>query len=391
METLRKYIKGDIAIWAVAFGLALFSILEVYSTTGILAYKHKGGNTEHYLLERLAFIIASFVLMYFVHKVKYTYFLKISRLAVLVVIPLLVITLAFGSKVNEASRWLTIPGLPVSFQTSDLAKLALITFIAGFLAKNQDKVEDYRKVLLPIMVITGLVCLLILPANFSTAAMLFFICFLLLFIGRIPMKQLGAIVLAGVVFLTILIGVIYKFPKAIPRGETWKKRVENYASGSEKENYQAELAKMAIAAGGFTGTGLANNPHRYFLPQSSSDFIYAMISGEFGFLGASILLLLYLILLYRAVRIAKNSEYSFAVLLSIGLSLLIVMQAVINMAVGVTLFPVTGQPLPFVSMGGTGTLFTGIALGMLLSVSRSVYDKEEVQPQIVNTEEENEA
>lgn len=381
MNTLQKYLKGDPVIWAVAFILSVFSMLTVYSTTGYLAFRYKGGNTEAYLLERLVFIVLGFVLMFLIHRVKYTYFSRISKILLIISIPLLAITLVMGAKVNDASRWLTIPGLPISFQTSDLAKLALITYIASFLSSRQDEISDLKRTFLPVMIPIGLVCLLIFPANFSTAAMLFLICVLLMFVAGISVKHIGAMIAIMIVVGGIAIAILSQIPGS--RVSTWDKRIENFFNGEASENYQAEQAKMAIANGGVIGTGPANNPNKYFLPQSYSDFIYAMIIGEYGLFGGITVLLCYMILLYRAVRIASKTNYGFAILLSIGLCLMLTVQAFINMAVAVNLFPVTGQPLPLVSMGGTGTLFTCLTLGMLLSISRVTAEKEsEPNPEI---------
>lgn len=376
MNNLRKYLKGDPVIWAVAFVLSVFSMLTVYSTTGSLAFRYKGGNTEAYLVERLVFIVAGFVLMFFVHRIKYTYFSGISKILMVVSIPLLALTLVMGPKINDASRWLTIPGLPISFQTSDLAKLALITYVAAFLAARQDEITDLKRGFLPVIIPVALVCMLIFPANFSTAAMLFLICVLLMFVAGISIKHLGMLMGGMVIVGGIAVMVLANIPGS--RVATWKARIENFSEGNAADNYQAMQAKMAIANGGFLGTGPANNPNKYFLPQSYSDFIYAMIIGEYGFVGGFLVLLCYLILLYRAVRIASKTNYGFAILLSIGLCLMLSVQAFINMAVAVNLFPVTGQPLPLVSMGGTGTLFTCLTLGMLLSISR-VTEKDDVE------------
>jgi cell division protein FtsW len=370
LKELKKYLRGDLTIWLVAFILAIISLVEVYSTTGMMAFQKKEGYTEYYLLQRLGFIGFSFLLMYLIHRVKYSFFSRISVILLLISVPLLLLTLFYGARVNDASRWLYIPGLPFGFQTSDLAKIALVAFVARLLAKNQENMDNPYKVIVPAGAAISVVCALILPANFSTAAMLFMICLMLMFVGRVRIAHiasfLGIILLAGIV----LIFILSKMPGN--RVKTWQARIENFSGGDDEENYQAKLAKMTIASGSVLGTGPGNNPCRYLLPQSSSDFIFAIINGELGLIGGLGVLMMYLILLYRAVRIAVRAKYSFAVMLSIGIAMLIVVQAFINMSVGVVLMPVTGQPLPFVSMGGTSTLFTGIALGMLLSVSRSL-------------------
>jgi cell division protein FtsW len=282
-----------------------------------------------------------------------------------------------------------IPILEVSFQTSDLAKLVLITFVARMLAKNQDKIKDFKFGFLPIAVPVGLVCLLILPANFSTAAMLFLICVVLMFIGRIDIKHIGIFIGTAIAGFGFLILLSLAAPSLLPRIDTWKNRIITFAGGEQEatnegekteiknEKYQSDLAKMAIAQGGFLGTGPGNNVNKYRLPQGYSDFIYAMIIGEYGSVfGGFFILLCYLILLYRSIRIATKSEYEFATFLAIGLSLSLVIQAFINMSVAVGIFPVTGQPLPMVSMGGTSTLFTGLTIGIILSVSRTLNEEE---------------
>lgn len=376
MNAIKKYLKGDPAIWGVAIVLSVISVLSVYSTTGSLAFRYKGGNTEAYLVERVLFILAGLGIMYIVHTIRYTLFARLSQILLLFSVPLLILTLFLGSDINDASRWLRIPGIGLSFQTSDLAKVALVTYVASFLANRQDQTDDYTKTLIPVLLWIGTVCLLIFPANFSTAAMLFGICFMLMFVARIPLKQLSIILLLGIALLSLTAAIIYFFPDALPRGQTWKNRVFGFLGDNADANYQAEQAKMAIANGKIFGTGPANNPNKYFLPQSYSDFIYAMIIGEYGLFGGIVVMFSYLILLYRCVRIAYRTKFAFAALLALGLGILIVVQAFINMAVAVNLFPVTGQPLPMVSMGGTGTLFTALTFGMLLSISRSTEEKE---------------
>jgi cell division protein FtsW len=363
----------------------------VYSTAGQLAFKYKGGNTEYYLVQRFIMLSLGFGIMYLAHKVKYTVFSKLSVIGMIITVPLLIITLIMGANLNSATRWLMIPGLGISFQTSDLAKLILITYVARMLAKNQENIKDFKTGFLPIAIPVVIVCALILPANFSTAAMLFLICIILMFIGRVSLKHIGILTGSAVAGFGLLILLAMAAPKLLPRLDTWKSRVMTFVGANQedeakttsgqvalsKEKYQSDLAKMAIAEGGLLGTGPGNNINKYRLPQGYSDFIYAMIIGEYGsILGGMVILLAYLILLYRAVRIATRSEFAFATFLAIGLSLSMVIQAFINMSVAVGIFPVTGQPLPMISMGGTSTLFTGITLGMILSVSRTLDKKD---------------
>jgi cell division protein FtsW len=284
---------------------------------------------------------------------------------------LLLLTLIIGTNLNDASRWLVVPGLGISFQTSDLAKVALIMYVARILSKKQDQIKDFKSAFVPIILPVIVVCGLILPANFSTAALLFGVCFILMFVGRVNIKYLGSMIGIGVagILLIILIG---KFaPEIFPRFGTWVNRIENFSSGNNEGNYQANQAKIAIATGGITGKGPGNSTQRNFLPHPYSDFVYAFIIEEYGMFGALGVLFLYMLLLFRTIKIVTRSENTFGGLLALGCGLLLVLQAFINMAVSVGLFPVTGQPLPLVSKGGTSILFTGIAIGIILSVSRA--------------------
>ena len=314
--------------------------------------------------------------MYVVHKFNYKIFSRLSQVGLIASIPLLLFTLLKGVSAGEANRWLEIPGIGLTFQTSDFAKLALIVYVARMLTIKQDKLSDYKVILKSIILPVGLICALIFPANFSTAALLFFTCLLIMFVGRVPLKIIGAIVgaclLVGIIFGT----VIYVKPDIMRRGSTWKARIENFMSGDSQSNYQSEQAKIAVARGGPVGVGPGNSTQRNFLPQAASDFIYAIIIEEYGSLMGLLLLFLYLILFFRSIRILRKAEKTFGGLLAVGLSFSLVFQAMINMAVAVNLFPVTGQPLPLVSMGGTSIWFTSISIGIILSVSREVVDND---------------
>ncbi|MES2138250.1 MAG: FtsW/RodA/SpoVE family cell cycle protein [Bacteroidota bacterium] len=368
---LFKYIKGDKAIWTVVLLLSLLSILVVYSSIIALAYRYKGGDTGSYLIKHVFIVGSGILLVYFIHKVKYSYFSRISQLAIFLAAPLLLYTLFNGVTAGDATRWLVIPGTSLTFQTSDFAKLALITYVARMLSIKQNVIKDFKKAFLPIVAPVGIICLLILPSNFSTAAILFMTCFVLMFIGRMNAKHLLLLIGSGIVVGLVIIVMVFNFPNAIPRGATWKARIENFSKGDSESNFQAEQAKIAIATGGIMGKGPGNSMQRNFLPQASSDFIFAIVIEEWGLVAAVVIVFLYLILLFRGVKIANKSERTFGSLLAIGLTFSLVFQAMINMAVAVNLFPVTGQPLPLVSMGGTSIWFTSIAIGMILSVSRN--------------------
>ncbi len=367
-------------IWLVVIMLSIFSILAVYSSTGTLAYKYQQGNTEYYLFKHFIILFFGFILMYFAHLMKYTFYSRISRIAILVTVPLLLLTLIMGTNLNEASRWLTLPIINLSFQTSDFAKLAVILFIARTLSKKQDTIKDFKETFLPLMWPVCLVCLLILPANFSTAAVLFVTCVFLMFIGRINMKYIFLLIASGVLLFALFILVV-KITGMKGRVETWEKRIENFTNENEdtQGNYQTQQAKIAIATGGVFGKGPGNSTQRNFLPHPYSDFIFAIIVEEYGLLFGGIpVVALYIILFYRAIKIVKKSPRAFATFLAVGCSFGLVFQAMINMAVAVNLFPVTGQPLPMLSMGGTSIWFTSLAIGIILSVSRDL-EKEGVK------------
>lgn len=379
LETL-KYLKGDRVIWVVSMLLGLLSILAVYSSIVTLAYKYQGGNTEYFLIKHGIMLVTGFLLMFYAHKLKFKYYSRLSQIGIWLAIFLLILTLAVGANINHASRWLVIPVINQNFQTSDFAKIALIAFVARQLSVHRDGLHDFKLVATKILLPIGAVCLLIFPANFSTAALLFFTCFVLLFIGRVPLKYLGA-TLGGIVLLVSILLLIAKgSPDTLPRLATWQKRITSFEAGGAEANYQAEHAKIAIATGGLTGKGPSKGSSRNYLPHPYSDMIYAFIIEEYGSLiGGVGVLLLYLILLFRSVKVSVKCPSHFGSYLAIGLSLSLVFQAMINMGVAVGLLPVTGQPLPLVSMGGTSIWFTCITIGIILSVSRSIVDEEEVE------------
>lgn len=386
-----NHIKGDKVIWTVVLILSIFSLLAVYSSTGTLAYRYQNGNTEYYLIKHFIILLFGLGLMYAAHLIKYTYYSRLSQLSIFVAIPLLLLTLFSGTNVNEASRWLTLPVINLTFQSSDFAKLALILYVARLLSKKQDQIKDFKSAFAPIMLPIILVCSLILPANFSTSAVLFATCMVMLFIGRINIKYILSLLGIGILLLGLFIGILMNMPNQGRLG-TWKNRVENFISGDKEGNYQVEQAKIAISTGGIVGKFPGNSTQRNFLPHPYSDFIFAIIIEEYGLIGGIIIVLMYLILLFRGVRIVTRAPGSFGAFVTFGCCFSLVFQAFINIAVAVNLLPVTGQPLPMVSMGGTSIWFTGIAIGIMLSVSKetgkenssSDIEKDNIEAEILN-------
>ncbi|HSV76203.1 MAG TPA: FtsW/RodA/SpoVE family cell cycle protein [Bacteroidales bacterium] len=375
MNRILEKIKGDRAIWMVVIFLSIFSMLAVYSSTGTLAYRFRSGNTEYFFIKHLILMALGLVLMFLASRIKYTYYSRISQLAVWIAVPLLVLTLIMGTAIHDAARWLTLPIINISFQSSDLARLALIIYVARLLTKKQGTIKDFKEAflptLIPILIITGL----ILPANFSTAALLFTTCIILMFIGGVSFRHIMAVSGIGLAALALFIVLKLSFSEDGGRISVWQNRIESHFSDSA-DAYQVEQAKIAIASGGVIGKLPGNSTQRNFLPMAYSDFIYAIIIEEYGLIGGFVILVLYLTLFYRGIRIARNSPGTFGALLAAGLSFSLVFQAMINMAVAVNILPVTGQQLPLISMGGTSLWFTSLSIGIILSVSRKIEENE---------------
>jgi cell division protein FtsW len=371
-QWIDEHFKGDPMIWGIVILLSLFSILVVYSATGTLAYKSAEGNTEFYLLRHSFLVFLSLFVMWLAHKMPYRKYALYAKLFMYLSIPLLLVTYLFGSTINDANRWLTIPVINQAFQPSDLAKLSLIAALAAMLARRQNTIKDLTGTLLPIIISIGIICALIGMANMSTAVLLLLTCILIMFIGRVPVKHLGLVVMVGILGLAI---AVY-FGQ---RRETFISRIGAFVESrrdDDKISFQAEQSFIAIATGGISGKGPGNSEQRNTLPHPYSDFIYAIIIEEYGMVGGVGVLFLYLALLYRGMRIVDNSNKAFGGLLSAGLSFALVIQALVNMAVAVGLGPITGLPLPLLSMGGTSLIFTGTALGIILSVSRGDHQDE---------------
>lgn len=373
MQSIFKNIKGDRAIWAVVALLAVLSFLPVYSASSNLVYVVGNGTTAGHLLKHGLLLLLGFGIIFGVHRIPYRYFKGLSIIAIPVVLLLLMYTLAQGTTIGgaNASRWVQVPFVGVSFQTSTLATVVLLIYVARYLSKIKDQEVSFNETLLPLWVPVFLVLALILPANFSTTAILFFMVLVLCFLGGYPMKYIWAIIGVGVLCLSMFILVNKAFPDLLPnRIDTWMSRIENFANGEDTEaDYQIEKAKIAIATGGVVGVGAGKSVMKNFLPQSSSDFIYAIIVEEYGLAGGLLLLFLYMLLLFRIVIVAYKADSVFGKLVAVGVGLPIVFQALINMAVAVELFPVTGQTLPLISSGGTSIWMSCLAIGIILSVS----------------------
>jgi len=398
MFAIRKYIGGDRIIWAVIIVLSLYSLLSVYSTSGILVFRNPGSSPIYYVFRHGLLLMVGLCMVYLTHLVPYRYFSRLSQVLVIIVIPMLIATLIIGEDVNQANRRLEVLGF--TFQTSDLAKLALIMYVARMLSQKQHEIRDLNKAFLPMIIPVLITCMLIMPEDLSTALILMGTCVILMFIGRIRRSYLALTCLAGIIVIGSYIGIVLlkhnetsvpaNNETSVPatnltRVPTWGNRWK-YFFNKELEPYQVEQAKIAVASGGFLGKFPGNSTQRNFLPHSYSDYIYAVIIEEYGlFLGGIPILLLYLILLYRAGVLVRKSTRTFQAFLAVGLTLGLVLQAMVHMAVAVNLLPVTGQPLPLVSMGGTSRIITCISLGIILSVSKGIIEQQRLESEAATT------
>ena len=368
-----KNIQGDKAIWAVVALLALISFLPVYSASGNLENVVQNGTAIGHLAKHAFLLGMGFVIMFGIHKIPTHFFKGLSLIGMPIVLLLLVYTLAQGSTIGgaNASRWIKIPFTSIGFQTSTLAMVVLMVYIARYLSKIKDQSIRFTESILPLWLPVFSVVALVFPANFSTAAILFYMVMMLCFIGGYPIKYLLGIAATGLVMGALFVMTAKAFPGLFPnRVDTWMSRIENFSSDEITEaDYQVERAKIAIATGGVFGLGAGKSVMKNFLPQSSSDFIFAIIIEEYGMVGGFIILGLYLFLLIRIIVIANGAPTFFAKLIALGVGLPIVFQAFINMGVAVSLLPVTGQTLPLISSGGTSIWMTCLALGILLSAS----------------------
>jgi cell division protein FtsW len=380
LKTIFKHLQGDKGIWAIVAVLAICSFMPVYSASTNLVYVVGTGSTFGYLLKHMMLLLMGFAIIYGVHKIPYRYFSGGSLLMLPVIIVLLIFTLSQGTTIDgaNASRWIRIPFVGIGFQTSTLAGLVLMVYVARYLAKNKEKIIQLKESLLVLWFPIAAVLILILPANFSTTAIIFVMILMLCFVGGYPLKYLGLIIGIGIIALIFFILIAKAFPDAMPnRVQTWQNRIENFSDENGKDAYQVEKAKIAIATGGLFGVGPGKSVQKNFLPQSTSDFIFAIIAEEFGLIGCFFILFFYFLLFFRIFVVIRKTKTIFGSLLIVGVGIPIIFQACINMAVATNLFPVTGQTLPLISSGGTSIWMTCFALGMILSVSASKEETEE--------------
>jgi cell division protein FtsW len=385
---LASKTKGDKVIWGIVVILVLVSLLVVYSSTGSLAYKYSK-STESYLFKQFGFIMLGVMIIYFAHRVNYTFYSRLAKLLFLISIPLLIYTYFFGARINDGSRWIKLPVINMTFQTSDFAKLALFMYLSRQLSRSQNVIKDFKKGFLPVIIPVGIICLLIAPANLSTALLVGGTSFLLLFIGRVSTKHiLITIGIAAIPIAILFIVAVSSYDKKEHRSKdlpaifsagripTWISRIQTFVYGDKddenEKSYQINQAKIAIASGGWMGVGPGNSNARNFLPHSYSDFIYAIIIEEYGLLGATFMVFIYLLFLYRCIRLYRKCPFAFGAFLALALSFTLVIQALANMGVAVNAFPNTGVTLPLVSMGGSSFLFTCLSIGIILSVARNV-------------------
>jgi cell division protein FtsW len=378
MYKLLANIQGDKGLWAVVFLFMLFSFLPVYSASSNLAYAYSGGNTFSYLIKHMFFVFSGLSIIYLIHKVDPVYFRNIGTILLFTALILLVAVLLQGDTIGgaNASRWIRLPFIQITFQPSEIAKLALILYLSRALVKHKDKLHSFKESFVPIVSPILMVVILILPANFSTAALIGVISMILLFVGGYPFKHLIKLGFIGAAALGLFLLLVIAFPDAMPnRVATWKARIENYQEGDSESNYQVEKSKIAIASGHFFGQGPGKSIQKNFLPQSSSDFIYAIIVEEGGLVFGSLVVGFYLLFLMRILKIAHQLTDTFGVLVVIGMGFSVVFQAFLNMGVAVNIFPVTGQTLPFISSGGTSLWITCMGMGVVLSISKQMQKK----------------
>lgn len=371
-KSIGEYFPGDKAIWIIVAALSFVGLIEVYSATSMLAWKYQGGNTVYYVLRHLFFLALGFLTIFGLCRLSYKNLTKVVGPLFWGSVCLLGLTLLMGSSTNDAKRWFTIPLVNISFQTSDLAKLTLMLYLAKTLSICKDSANSKRKVFVKCLIAVGATCVLILPANLSTALLIAGTSVILMVVGRIPLKWIGGMILAFAIGGIVVIGFC-KLAGIHTRVDTWMSRISTFSSDDadkRNEDFQAEQAKIAVGRGGVIGQGPGNSVQRNSIPHPYSDFIFAILVEEFGIVGALAVLIAYSIFFYRCIMIVKGLDRTFPAYIVVGLALNIVLQAVSHVLVVTGIMPVTGQPLPFLSMGGTHMIFTSAAVGIILNISR---------------------
>jgi len=380
--------RGDRVIWGIVVILTLVSLLVVYSSTGSLAYKYSK-STESYLFKQFGLIILGVMIIYFAHRVNYTIYARMAKILFLISIPLLIYTQLFGEEINQGSRWIRLPVINMTFQTSDLAKLALFMYLSRQLSRKQNVIKDFKKGFLPIIIPVAIICLLIAPSNLSTAVLIGGTSIMLMFIGRVRTKHIfitiGIAMIPVIILFAVAVSTYDKKEQrakdlpaifSVGRVPTWIGRVQTFMYSKKEDanekQFQINQAKIAIASGGWLGMGPGNSRARNFLPHSYSDFIFAIILEEYGLVGGAFMVFIYMLFLYRCIRLYRKCPYAFGAFLALALSFMLVIQAIANMGVNVNIFPNTGVTLPLVSMGGSSFLFTCLSIGIILSVARNV-------------------
>jgi cell division protein FtsW len=370
ISNLKTELKGDRVIWVLISLMTLVSFLGVYSSTGSLAHKEQDGNTEHYIIKQGFIVLFGFFIMYVLHRLHYLRFHRVAPFLFIVAIPLLIFTLLFGVELNSARRWIEIPVLGFTFQSSDFARLALILYLARTISSKQSIIKDFKSAFLPLILPVIIICFLIAPADLSTALLLFSTCIAMMFVGRVAVKYILMLVVLAIIAFSILILLGHFFPDLV-RLATWIERIREFTTDSEG-GFQVQQSKIAIANGGFFGTGPGQSIQRNFLPSSYADFIYAILVEEYGLLGGFFVISLYLGFFFRITRLVTKSTKAFGAIVVTGLGFSFVFQAFINIAVATHLVPVTGVTLPMISLGGTSIIMNCISLGIILSVSKFV-------------------
>ena len=370
ISNLKTELKGDRVIWVLISLMTLVSLLGVYSSTGSLSHKEQGGNTEYYLVKQGFIVLFGFFIMYVLHRLHYLRFHRIAPFLFIVAIPLLIFTLLFGVDINSARRWIEIPFLGFTFQSSDFARLALILYLARTISSKQSNIKDFKSAFLPLILPVIIICFLIAPADLSTALLLFSTCIAMMFVGRVAVKYILMLVLLAVIAFSILILLGHFFPDMV-RLATWIERIREFTTDSDG-GFQVQQSKVAIANGGFFGMGPGQSIQRNFLPSSYADFIYAILVEEYGLLGGLFVISLYMGFFFRITRLVTKSTKAFGAMVVTGLGFSFVFQAFINIAVATHLVPVTGVTLPMISLGGTSIIMNCISLGIILSVSKFV-------------------